>query len=119
VCIQKLRFLSVVPSHSTQNFLVYEPAMSVESAFGHKYMDMRIKVLATIRADATAASEIDRSCENMCLTVRGASVVRQRRTMMRHVPGVKMSGCINQLYVGWMVIVSDAKRTRGYTLCIT
>jgi len=32
-------------SHSVERdeFLVYEPAMSVESSFGHEYMDMRIK----------------------------------------------------------------------------
>jgi hypothetical protein len=36
--------------------------------------------------------------------------------MMWHVPGVKMSGCINQLYVGWRVILIDTERTCGYTL---
>ena len=39
--------------------------------------------------------------------------------MTRHVPGVKMSGCINQLYIDWIVIVIDTERTCGYTLHTT
>ena len=38
----------------------------------------------------------------MCLTVRGASVVRQGRIMKRHVPGVK--------------IIIDAEQTLGYSV---
>ena len=34
---------------------------------------------------------------------------------MRYVPGVKMSGCISWIY-GWMVMIINAERSRGYSL---
>jgi hypothetical protein len=46
--------------------------------------------------------------------VRGASVVRQRRTMMKYVPGVKISGCTSYSY-SWVEIIIDAERTLGYS----
>jgi hypothetical protein len=55
-----------------------------------------------------------RLSSNMCLTVRGASVVRQRRTMRKYVPGVKVSGCTSYSY-SWVGILIDAERTLGYS----
>jgi len=48
------------------------------------------------------------------LTVRGASVVRQRSTMMKYVPEVKISECTSYSY-SWVEIIIDAKRTPGYS----
>jgi len=44
----------------------------------------------------------------MCLTVRVASVARQRRNRMRYVPGVKISGCTSYIYT-WVEIIIDAE----------
>jgi hypothetical protein len=119
-------------------------------------------ILATIRADATVASEIDCFCDPTVFALiseeaatlvlagqhlvgfvdfdiaevvffrkakcspveivieyvfdrRETSVVKQRRTMMRYVPGVKMSGCTSYSY-SWVEIIIDAERTLGYSV---
>ena len=66
--------------------------------FGHFGAHLFTFVISTSRRLSFSARRNAaqlRLSSNMCLTVRGASIVRQRRTMKRHVPGVKMSGCIS------------------------